>query len=94
MPEERRGRVALFTDNFAPAVGMLIAALLGIAAVTLCERIGFTDSFYVYLGITVLFAGLAVWFIMRMRASYDDSLFNWRLKRRKRGGDLLKDIEF
>lgn len=94
VPEERRGRVALFTDNFAPAVGMLIAALLGIAAVTLCERIGFTDSFYVYLGITVLFAGLAVWFIMRMRASYDDSLFNWRLKRRKRGGDLLKDIEF
>lgn len=94
VPEERRGRVALFTDNYAPAVGMLIAALLGISIVTICERIGFADSFYVYLGITVLFAGLAVWFIMKMRASYDDSLFNWRLRRRKRAGDLLKDIEF
>jgi ATP/ADP translocase len=94
VPEERRGRVALFTDNYAPAVGMLIAALLGIAIVSVCEYVGFADSFYVYLGVTVLFAALAVWFIMKMRSSYDDSLFNWRLKRRKRGGDLLKDIEF
>lgn len=94
VPEERRGRVALFTDNYAPSVGMLVASLFGISVVYVCERIGFANSFYVYLGITALFAGLAVWFIMKMRASYDDSLFNWRLRRRKRGGDLLKDIEF
>lgn len=94
VPEERRGRVALFTDNFAPAIGMLVAAPLGILVIYICKAIGYENSFYVYLGITVLFAGIAVWFIMKMRASYDDSLFNWRLRRRKRGGDLLKDIEF
>lgn len=94
VPEERRGRVALFTDNYAPAVGMLIASLLGIAIVLYCESMGFANSFYIYLGVTAGFAALAVWFILKMRASYDDSLFNWRLKRRKRAGDLLKDIEF
>lgn len=94
VPEERRGRVALFTDNYAPSVGMFAAALLGISVIYICEKVGFANSFYVYLGIAALFAGLAVWFIMKMRAAYDDSLFNWRLRRRKRGGDLLKDIEF
>lgn len=94
VPEERRGRVALFTDNYAPSVGMLIASTLGILIVYICEKINFVNSFYVYLGITLVFAGLAVWFIMKMRASYDDSMFNWRLKRRKRGGDLLKDLKF
>lgn len=94
VPEERRGRVALFTDNFAPAIGMLIAALLGILVIYICNAIGYANSFYVYLGLTVIFAWIAVWFIMKMRASYDDSMFNWRLRRRKRGGDLLKDIEF
>lgn len=94
VPEERRGRVALFTDNYAPAVGMLVAALLGLLIVTVCEAIGFANSFYVYLGVTAVFSGLAVWFIMKMRASYDDSLFNWRLKRRKRGSDVLKGLEF
>lgn len=92
VPEERRGRVALFTDNYAPAVGMIIAAALGISIIYVCEKVGFANSFYVYLGITAVFAGLAVWFIMKMRASYDDSMFNWRLKRRKRGSDLLKGL--
>jgi ATP:ADP antiporter, AAA family len=94
VPEERRGRVALFTDNFAPAVGMLIASVLGFLIVYISEQLGFASSFYIYLGVTALFAGLAVWFIMKMRASYDDSLFNWRLKRRKRGSDVLKDLKF
>ncbi|GAB1471189.1 hypothetical protein MASR2M66_20670 [Chloroflexota bacterium] len=94
VPEERRGRVALFTDNFAPSLGMLVASLLGIAIVYICEKTGFVNSFYIYLGVTAVFAALAVWFIMKMRVSYDDSLFNWRLRRRKRGSDILKDLKF
>ena len=94
VPEERRGRVALFTDNFAPAVGMLVAALATGAIVVISDRLQVQNAFYLYLGLAVIFAIFAVWAISRMRAVYDSSLFNWRLKRRKRGGDVLKRLEF
>ena len=94
VPEERRGRVALFTDNFAPAIGMTIAALVTGAIVLTTERLNIQNDFYIYLGLAILFALAAVWAILRMRAVYDSSLFNWRLKRRKRGGDVLKRLDF
>jgi len=94
VPEERRGRVALFTDNFAPAIGMVIASLVTGAIVITTERIGISYSFYIYLGLAALFAVAAVMLIMRMRKVYDSSLFNWRIKRRKRGSDVLKNLEF
>jgi hypothetical protein len=94
VPEERRGRVALFTDNYAPAVGMFLSALLTLGIVFICEKFKIANSFYIYLGLSLLLAGIAVYYLLKMRKVYDNSLFNWRLKRRKRGGDILSKLDF
>ena len=94
VPEERRGRVALFTDNYAPAIGMVLASAVTGLIVYIGDRTGFSYTFFIYLGVSVLAASFALWAIMRMRAVYDSSLMNWRLKRRKRAVDLLKKLEF
>ena len=73
---------------------MTIAALVTGAIVLTTERLNIQNDFYIYLGLAILFALAAVWAILRMRAVYDSSLFNWRLKRRKRGGDVLKRLDF
>ena len=74
---------------------MLIASVLTGAIVLIAEKYGVANSFYVYLGLAALFALISVLLIQRMRASYDTSLFNWRLKRRKRGNsDILKKLDF
>ncbi|MBK9209518.1 MAG: hypothetical protein IPL71_14925 [Anaerolineales bacterium] len=46
VPEERRGRVALFTDNYAPAVGMLLSALLTLGIVFVCEKFNIANAFF------------------------------------------------
>ncbi len=94
VPEERRGRVALFTDNYAPAIGMLLSALLTLGIVFVCSKVNIGNSFYIYLGLSLVFAAIAVYNLLRMRKVYDNSLFNWRLKRRKRGGDVLSKLDF
>ncbi|MBK8616131.1 MAG: hypothetical protein IPN96_03255 [Anaerolineales bacterium] len=94
VPEERRGRVALFTDNYAPAVGMLLSALLTLGIVFVCEKFNIANAFFIYLGLSLIFAGIAVYFLLKMRKVYDNSLFNWRLKRRKRGGDVFSKLDF
>jgi MFS family permease len=94
VPEERRGRVALFTDNYAPAVGMVLAAAVTGLIVYIGNRTGFGYAFYIYLGVSILAASFALWAILRMRAVYDSSMMNWRLKRRKRAVEVLKKLEF
>ncbi len=94
VPEERRGRVALFMDNYAPAVGTILGALIGGAVVVTGEKIGNPNYFYVYLGIAIAVACFAIWSIAQMRKVYDTSLLNWRLKRRKRGVDVLNKLTF
>jgi len=94
VPEERRGRVALFTDNYAPAIGMILSALLTLGIVYACEKFGISNSFYIYLGLSLVFAGIAIYNLLLMRKVYDNSLFNWRLKRRKRGGDVFSKLDF
>jgi MFS family permease len=94
IPEERRGRVALFTDNYAPAVGMVFSALATLGIIYLCQQYKIPNPFYIYLGLSLLCAAIAIAAYLRMRKVYDSSLFNWRLKRRKRGGDVLSKLEF
>jgi len=94
IPEERRGRVALFMDNYAPAVGTLAGSLIAGAVVFVGELMGSKDYHYVYLGVAVVVGCYALWNILQMRKVYDTSLFNWRLKRRKRGVDVLSKLDF
>ncbi len=94
VPEERRGRVALFSDNYAPAIGMVLASAITGLVVYVGIQIDFGYTFYVYLGISALAALFALWAVLRLRAVYESSFMNWRLKRRKRAVEVLKNLEF
>jgi MFS family permease len=88
VPEERRGRVSTFIDNYLPAAGTILACLLTGAIVVAGERIG-RDLHLIYLAIAFLCGAFALWAVLRMRKVYESSLLNWRLKRRQRVSDTL-----
>jgi ATP/ADP translocase len=94
VPEERRGRVATFLDSYAPGAGLLLGSLIAGGAILLSTTLGIKNDFYIYLAITVVVTLIAVWSVMQMRRVYDASLFNWRLKRRKRISDVLDKLDF
>lgn len=86
VPEERRGRVSIFVDSYLDAVGTIIGCLLTGLVIYLGLTFSFEFDFYIYLGLAFAAALFALWAISRMRAKYDSSLLNWRLKRRSRRG--------
>jgi hypothetical protein len=53
-----------------------------------------TSDYYVYIGAALLASVVATWAIARVRATYDTSMLNWRLKRRQRGASVLDKLEF
>lgn len=94
VPEERRGRVALFTDNYAPAIGMILASAITGMVVALGQHTLENFYFYIYLGISGVAALFALWAVTQLRKVYESSFMNWRLKRRKRAVEVLKKLEF
>jgi hypothetical protein len=94
VPEERRGRVSTFMDSYLPALGTLLGCLILLAVIHVGLRTNAASYFYVYLSIAAAGAAFSVWAILKMRTVYDSSLFNWRLKRRQRGGRVLDQIDF
>jgi ATP/ADP translocase len=94
VPEERRGRVSAFMDSYLVAGGTIAGCLIAGAIVLVGERLMPNSYFYIYLAVVVLASLFALWAILRMRAVYDSSLFNWRLKRRQRGASVLDNLDF
>lgn len=94
IPEERRGRVALLMNNYTPAFGYILGSIVAGAVVYGNSAGNGAWVGYAYLGISAVAGAFAVLSIVRMRQTYDDSLFNWRLKRRRRASAVLKRLEF
>jgi MFS family permease len=88
VPEERRGRVSTFIDNYLPASGTIIACLVT-GAIVLIGIATKTDLHIAYLSVAFLCGALAFWAVLKMRKVYESSLLNWRLKRRQRVSDTL-----
>ncbi len=88
VPEERRGRVSLFMDSYLYASGVILGSI--ILGFTLIVSGGIASSTYIIIGI--LLSALALNWILRMRRSYDASLFNWRLKRRQHMSSILDKL--
>lgn len=94
IPEERRGRVALFVSAYIPSAATIVAAALIGGILVVAARLGRPElASRGYLTLGVLAGGLAVWAAAAMRASYETSLLNWRLKRRQRGGAVSARLE-
>lgn len=74
-------------------ISILMALLTGTVAL-LGVQVKPDQAFYFYLALVALSAGLAIWSVVKMRAVYESSLLNWRLKRRQRGSRVLDKLEF
>jgi ATP:ADP antiporter, AAA family len=94
VPEERRGRVSLFMDGYLLALGTLLGSLITGVVIFLGKVLNYEQSFYIYLGIGLTLALIAFIAILQMRKVYDQSLFNWRLKRRQRSKTVLDRLNF
>lgn len=88
VPEERRGRVSTFMDNYLPAVGTILACLVTGLIVWVGTLMG-RDLHLAYLSVALLCGGMALWATLKMRGAYESSLLNWRLKRRQRSSDSV-----
>ena len=94
VPEERRGRVSTFLTSYLPAIGTILACLITGAIVALGVRFGWQYHF-AYLAVALGGAALAVFFVVKMRETYESSLLNWRLKRRQRStSSVLDKLDF
>lgn len=94
VPEEKRGRVSMFMESYLTATGTIAGSILTGAIVLFAPRLGALNIAPVYLVVCVIAALLAVVAIVAMRRSYESSMFNWRLTRRKRASDILSHMEF
>lgn len=95
VPEERRGRVSTFIDSYLGAIGTIASCI--VTGVIVMLGLGFGKDFSrIYIGVAIVSALGAIWLIVKMRANYDSSLLNWRLKRRQRGmsAELLDKLTF
>jgi AAA family ATP:ADP antiporter len=92
IPDERRGRVSAFLDGYLYAAGTIVASilliiLLGISSAGwLAPRI----TILVYLGVGLLIAAGAILSAWLLRKTYDTSMLNWRLARRRRRSSSIQ----
>jgi hypothetical protein len=93
VPEEKRGRVTLFMENYLIAAGTIAGSVI-VGILLLIER--GAPSFVatpIYLGLGALLAVFAIVAVVRVRALYETSLLSWKLTRRKRAADLLNKLD-
>jgi hypothetical protein len=95
VPDERRGRVSAFVEGYLYPLGYIIgcamigAVLWGMKYHLFAPSAGRT----LYLGLSCACAVVSLWAMMQFRATYDVSMLNWRLQRRRRAS-VLDDLEF
>src|SRR5690606_19229348 len=94
VPEERRGRVSMFMDSYLFAGGALLGCILVGAVILLNYGIGIPNHEAIYLLFAVAASIVAIVMVFKMRSTYDQSMLNWRLKRRQRGASVIEKLEF
>ena len=83
VPDERRARVSFVVDLLPVAVGLILSGPLALIGVL-------TGQYWILALACVVVAAIAIRPALQVRRDWDDSLLNWRLRRRKqnRGLDL------
>ncbi|MFO7322891.1 MAG: hypothetical protein DIU68_014265 [Chloroflexota bacterium] len=94
VPEERRGRVSMFMESYILGLSVILGSIIaGVIVIVgaVADNAQYTTA---YLVVAAVLALLALALIIRMRAVYETSLFNWRLKRRQRANQVLDKLSF
>ncbi|MBE2194290.1 MAG: hypothetical protein IAE83_08940 [Anaerolinea sp.] len=81
IPDDNRGRVSLIVENLLVGVSTGVWSLVMAGMVFIGFFAGAIPM--LYLGISTVAGGLAVGAGLQVRKTYDASLLNWRLKRKK-----------
>ena len=84
VPDERRARVSFVVDLAPIALGMIVSGPLALFGIV-------TGAYWVVALAAVAIAGIAVRPSLAVRREWEDSLLNWRLRRRKQNRAL--DLE-
>lgn len=95
IPDEKRGRVSSFLDGYLYATGIIIAAAL-LLLLTWGTKSGWLAAewlSWIYLGAGAVVSLIAIWAARKFWLSYDTSMLDFRLARRKRRSSVL-DLDF
>lgn len=93
VPEERRGRVSIFMDSYLFSAGTFIGCLLAGGGILLSQLLPVPD-YFVFLGMAIIISIASILTAINIHKYYDESMFNWRLRRRQRGKSILDKLEF
>lgn len=96
VPNEKRGRVSIFLDSYLPSGGTLLGSLITFGIISMGLRYGIPREQYslAYIGVGVAVSLLALFAALKVRATYEQSMLSWQLKRRTRGASLLSKLDF
>ncbi len=86
VPDERRGRVSAFLDGYLVPLGSIIGCISLFTLSTLADANFLTAQVARMLGLSIalIAASGALYSAWQIRRTYDSSMLNWRLKRRRR----------
>ncbi len=91
IPDEKRGRVSSFLDGYLYASGTIVGSLL-LMLLLWGVNAGWLPAGWdtgLYLSIGGLASLVSVWAVRKLWLSYDTSMLDWRLARRKRRSSVL-----
>ena len=94
VPEERRGRVSMFVESYPQAVGTILGAVVCIALISLVSSLKLENIHYYYMGFSLIASLVGIGMVAQMKAQYDVSLLNWRMKRRQRSNSYTNKLDF
>jgi ATP/ADP translocase len=96
VPNEKRGRVSIFLDGYLPSGGTILGSLITFAIISAGLHVGIPRGQYslYYLGVGIVIALVGLYAAYKVRATYEQSMLNWQLKRRARGASLLDKLDF
>lgn len=95
IPDEKRGRVSSFLDGYLYASGTIAASALLVFLIwgSKAGWIPVHVDAWVYLGAGALVSLVSIWAISKFWLTYNASMLDWRLARRKRRSSVL-DLDF
>ena len=94
VPEERRGRVSMFIESYPQALGTILGALVCFSFITLGGLFNLGNINNFYMGLALMASLVAIGMVAEMKASYEVSLLNWRMKRRQRSSSIADMLDF
>ena len=96
VPDEKRGRVSIFIDNYLPTLGTILGSLLAFGIISWGISAGISREIYssIYLGMGILGAITSVIAYFLMRKVYEKSLLSWQMKRRSRSSSVMDKLDF